>query len=480
MVIVSPTYGQGLWPTFHNDAQRTGYSLRPGPSSETLLWSDTTGGGIRSSPAIAGDGTVYIGSLDSNLYAVDEKGTLKWQYSAGGEVYSPPAIGTDGTIYFGSIDGYLYALEDSVTYGKLRWQFAASGAIRSPTLIGAQGILYFKAVPNKFYAVNPNGTEKWVYTPETGVGNDGAGVTLSPDSATLYFIAGTGSGPATRAEVYAIDTSGTLNWTIDIGAIPFNYPADVSPLVDTGGIIYVPTLDAPFYAINPDGSEKWQTSFNVSTLRSTPALGPDGTIYVGSSSSLIAINSSDGSFGWSFPTPSGRSVYTSPAVDSAGVIYFGDDDNWNLYAVDPDGTLKWTFSQGGVNLFPDIAGSPAIGWDSTVIFGSASTNIIYALGKELTGLNEESQPLKRESRFLCAPSIFRNRITLKFTEASTLPLKISLYSVYGGSVFERSYASTPFFVVLDDGKITGLSSGIYFLSVSSGRRRLKTIKLIKL
>jgi outer membrane protein assembly factor BamB len=481
--ITSSVYGQELWPTFHNDAQRTGYASRPGPSDENLLWSYTTGGKIRSSPAISDDSTVYIGSFNNNLYAIDKEGNLKWEFVTDSIIYSPPAIGADGVIYFGSLDGNLYALEDSVTYGKLRWQFPASGAIRSPILIGAKGILYFKAESNKFYAVNPDGSERWVYNPEGGVGNDGAGVTLSPDSTTLYFIAGTGSGPETRAEVYALDTSKTLLWTFDIGGIPFNYPADVSPLVDANGVIYVPTLDAPFYAINPDGIEKWHTSFNVSTLRSTPALGSDGTIYVGSSTSLVAINSADGSAKWTFPTPSGRSVWSSPVIDIADVIYFGDDDNWNLFAVSPAGSLKWTFAPGGEELFNDIASSPAVGWDSTIIFGSASNNILYVLGREVVGVVKTNGNKKwygpvpavitgKKGYLEVSPNPFSDKVTINLVMYDVgcrmYETSLNIYDISGRLVksfsltTNHSALGTALFWNGKDDFGNQLSSGIYF------------------
>ena len=38
-----------------------------------LLWSFETGGMVRSSPAIGSDGTVYVGSTDHKVYALDGK-----------------------------------------------------------------------------------------------------------------------------------------------------------------------------------------------------------------------------------------------------------------------------------------------------------------------------------------------------------------------------------------------------------------------
>ncbi len=66
----------------------------------TDRWTYSTGNTV-STAALASDGTIYVGSGDYNLYAINPDGTLKWSYTAGDAVYSP-AVGTDGTIYAGS------------------------------------------------------------------------------------------------------------------------------------------------------------------------------------------------------------------------------------------------------------------------------------------------------------------------------------------------------------------------------------------
>ncbi|MBI2250314.1 MAG: PQQ-like beta-propeller repeat protein, partial [Brevundimonas diminuta] len=72
---------------------------------------DATGGWITSSPAVGADGTVYVGSWNNNLYALNPDGSTKWSYPTGGSVESSPAIAADGTVYVGSNDGKLYALK---------------------------------------------------------------------------------------------------------------------------------------------------------------------------------------------------------------------------------------------------------------------------------------------------------------------------------------------------------------------------------
>ena len=86
-----------------------------GAANPTTNWETpySTGGTIFSSPAIAADGTVYIGSNDNKLHAINSDGSSKWTFTTGDWVDSTPAIGADGTVYFGSWDNQLYAIDPS-------------------------------------------------------------------------------------------------------------------------------------------------------------------------------------------------------------------------------------------------------------------------------------------------------------------------------------------------------------------------------
>lgn len=96
-----------------------------------------------------------------------------------------------------------------------------------------------------------------------------------------------------------------------------------------------------------------------------------------------------------------------------------------------------------------------------------------------TGVDEQKSQLS-SSPFLIS-SLFRDKITLKFSKPLETSLQIALYDVAGRPVFERVFSSISNAVTLEDEKIKNLSSGIYFLSVLSGERRYcKAIKLIKL
>ncbi|MEF8874404.1 MAG: PQQ-binding-like beta-propeller repeat protein, partial [Candidatus Thermoplasmatota archaeon] len=109
------------WSKFRGDKKNTGLSpYEVSDINGNERWSFDLGGEIQSSPAIGEDGTIYIGSRDGNLYAVNPDGTERWTFETGDMITSSPAIGEDGKIYIGSRDGNLYAVNPD---GREKWSF---------------------------------------------------------------------------------------------------------------------------------------------------------------------------------------------------------------------------------------------------------------------------------------------------------------------------------------------------------------------
>jgi outer membrane protein assembly factor BamB len=98
-------------------------------------WVFRTGGRVYSSPAIGSDGTVYIGSMDGKVFALDGKtGAKIWEFyiSVNGFVHSSPAIGPDGTVYVLGNNGRLYAIKtDSKGPAKSPWPMFGQNAQRT-------------------------------------------------------------------------------------------------------------------------------------------------------------------------------------------------------------------------------------------------------------------------------------------------------------------------------------------------------------
>lgn len=136
---------------------------------------------------------------------------------------------------------------------------------------------------------------------------------------------------------------------------------------------FSPAFQFVIPVIGGQGTLKWSYTIG-GTVESSPAIGSDGTIYVGSYY-LFAINP-DGTLKWSFTTAG--PVNSSPAIGSDGTIYVGSDDT-GLYAINPDGTLKWSFTLGYYYIpYAYFTSSPAIGSDGTIYVGSTH-QILYAI-----------------------------------------------------------------------------------------------------
>jgi outer membrane protein assembly factor BamB len=100
---------------------------------------------------------------------------------------------------------------------------------------------------------------------------------------------------------------------------------------------------------------------------SPPSLAKDGTIYASTSEALYAVNP-DGILKWEFPLPQNNKRSFS-VVGNDGTIYLGTGAGI-IYALSPDGKVKWEFNTRGIMWHP-----PAI----------SSEGMIYAVSIQRTG-----------------------------------------------------------------------------------------------
>jgi outer membrane protein assembly factor BamB len=350
LVIFSPSV-TAVDTMFRADPQHTGiFDGRGVVNSNISVWRFVTGGVVSSSPAIA-DGSVFFGSDDGNLYAVDAAtGEEKWHFLTGKGVASSPAI-VQGVVYAGSYDNNLYAV-DAVT-GRERWRFkTASFVTSSPTV--SDGIVYFGSDDDHLYAVNAaTGTVKWAFATESDVSSTPA------VSGGMVFVG------SNDKNLYAINTAtGMQQWEFRTRSY-----IQSSPAVGNG-IVYVGSNDNNVYALDAmTGTEKWRFATG-GAVTSSPAVS-QGVVYVGShDTNLYAVDAVSGRERWRFAT--GNIVSSSPAI-ADGVIYFGSLDG-RLYAIDAvTGIVNWQFSTGR-----GIYSSPAVA-DGMVYVGSYDKNL-YAVG----------------------------------------------------------------------------------------------------
>ncbi len=343
-----------VWSMYKHDPQHTGQSSFKGTEDNTLRWKFPTGERIQSSPVLGSDGTVYIGSHDSNLYAINPDGTEKWRFGAKMRIDSTAALAPDDTIYFGSWDKNMYSITSS---GKGQWRVQMSDQISSSPTVGPDNTIYIGADDGFLYAITPDGTLKWSFRTGERVFSSPS---IAPDG-TVYV-------GSFDSNLYAINPDGTEKWRFKTDGFVFS-----SPSISADGTIYFGSYDNRTYAIHPNGTMKWSFA-TESWVQSSPSIAPDGTVYVGSfDSNLYAINP-DGTEKWRFKTDG--LVVSSPAIDSEGTIYIGSVDTF-LYAINPDGTEKWRFKTDD-----RIFSSPAIDSEGTIYIGSVDGSL-YAIGKPL-------------------------------------------------------------------------------------------------
>ena len=321
-----------------------------GPPGQ-VRWTYTTGDQVDSSPAVAG-GTVYIGSHDHKVYALDAAtGRLRWSYTTGDLVGSGPAV-AGGTVYAGSNDGKVYAL-DAAT-GRLRWFYTTGNhVVADPAVAG--GTVYVGSDDHKVYALDAaTGRLRWTYT-------TGSAVVACPAVADGTVYAGSWD-----HKVYALDAAtGRLRWSYTIttgGAL------DSGPAV-AGGTVYADSNDGKVYALDAaTGRLRWSYTTG-SALVGGPAVA-GGTVYAGSDDHKVyALDAATGRLRWAYTT--GGALDSDPAV--AGGTVYADSNDGKVYALDAaTGRLRWTYTTGDSGFsVPAVAGG-------TVYVGS-DDHKVYAL-----------------------------------------------------------------------------------------------------
>jgi outer membrane protein assembly factor BamB len=187
---------------------------------------------------------------------------------------------------------------------------------------------------------------------------------------------------------------GHVVWSVGVGEVDW-----CSPAVGTDGTIYQGDLDGRLWAINPDGSLKWKRRFRGADLaESSPTLTADGRrMYFGihnSPGKIYCLDTTTGDVIWVYLIPEGGGgIVSSPAIGPDGTIYVGTGD-WfegnpgdigddRFFAIHPDGTLKWVFrdhQDTGTERTAFFANA-SIGVDGTIYIGSFK-GYFYALRDE--------------------------------------------------------------------------------------------------
>lgn len=359
---------------FKGDAQLTGVYDAPSPRRLVgVRFTFSAGGPIRSTPAVV-DGSLYVGSADGSLYALDaQTGRERWHVALGAGISASPCVAFD-TVFVTSRDGKLHALASAD--GARRWSldlgkdlgdknywdfYTSSPIVRDATLYVGSGDGRVRAVDAR------SGHVVWSH-------DAGSRVRSTPAVSADAVVFGTMSG-----HVVALDRqTGKQRWRFatDGASRTFsdreNDTTSVfgSASID-GGVVAIGGRDGQAYGIDlATGTLKWKTTHDGSSWILSTAIDK-GSVFIGSGSAAI-VQSADLQSGverWRFATAS--AVFSSPTV--AGSVVLFNDFLGTLYAVDKNGgTELWKFPLGERAFStPVVSGG--------IVYASSDEGTLYAL-----------------------------------------------------------------------------------------------------
>ena len=160
-----------------------------------------------------------------------------------------------------------------------------------------------------------------------------------------------------------------------------------SPALGPDGSVVVGSHDGDLHVVSREGKALWRYSTG-DLIFSSPAIFRGAVAYIGSDDdNLYALDLANHRPLWRYrvgacphtvgvgPEVSRCDVDAGPTIGSNGIIYTGGDA---IYAINPDGTLRWRYATGG-----HVSSAPALLPDGTVIAGSQD-NVVYAIGPDGT------------------------------------------------------------------------------------------------
>jgi len=350
----SPADNQTDWPMFRGSPALTGISDVELPSNLKLRWTFQAKDSIESSAAIVGE-TVYFGSMDGALYALDlASGKQRWRYATSGPVQESSPCVYNGIVYVGDLNGVLHAVD--VFSGKARWTFAAAAEIKSsPNVFGNR--VYFGSYDQNLYCLSADhGSLIWKFTTQGPVH-----CTPAIDKKYVYI---SGCDETFRA----IDaTSGKQTYELPLGA----YTGASAAI--RGDHAYAGTFGNEVLGIDLlHHSIQWVYRHPTRSFPfySSAAVAPDRVVLGGRDKMVHCIERATGKEIWTFLTKA--RVESSPLVTGSHV-YIGSNDGV-LYELDlASGQKTWDFIAGA-----PLSASPAASRGSLVI--GSQDGVLYCFG----------------------------------------------------------------------------------------------------
>ncbi|MBV8136095.1 MAG: PQQ-binding-like beta-propeller repeat protein [Deltaproteobacteria bacterium] len=275
-------------------------------TSDRMLHSiDTTGHQVFDRPAgglaaaVAPDGTIFAQGTTSWIYGLDNRGRPKWKAQVG---TGNGPLAADGTAVYAGENGNLIALSD----GQTSWSLPVGNPTRGVIIPGGVAVA---SNGGDIAAATANGSWLWNFAPAGGFRGE-----LAVANGVVYAGSATGG-------IYALDAStGSVIWRV-----PSSAPVTSGPSVSGTGLIFFGS-DA-LYAVDSSGTVQWSSKSLVPLPHAIAALS-SGTVFdaidVVASSAMLDLG---GNVEWS-------------ARDLGTVVQVSAGPSGSVYVASSDGNVR--------------------------------------------------------------------------------------------------------------------------------------------
>lgn len=304
-----------------------------GPIAPKVGWRAHVDGPVAAQVTASPDeSTLYVATFGGSLVAVARAdGSPRWSVPLGERAYSTPLVHENGTIYVGTDAKKLVAVSPK---GEVLFRLETDGEADTGPVPGKDGTVVV-AAGKYVYAARRGGDLAWRYAAKNkvftspAVTEDGQVIVGSQDH-----------------HVHALTPAGALAWTVDLGA-----DVDGAPAIADDGSIYVGTDAADVVKLDAKGHIAWRTAVG-GFVRGTLSIARNGDVLAGTygpAPRVVRLSPEGvvrGAFAIRGTGAREFGIHGGPLEDAGGVLYFGAQDD-AVYAVAPDGSLRWRFETKG-------------------------------------------------------------------------------------------------------------------------------------
>lgn len=377
------------WPMFQYDERRSGCaetkSLPLGSPTES--WRVETGDAVWGSPAVIDD-TVYIGSYDGNMYALETAtGSERWRFRTADRIDSSPAYFRN-TLYFGSFDQNVYAVDART--GREKWRLGTGEFIRSGPYVDDEHVYVgggcWILECHQYYDIEPAHGERVT---------DRSGILYAIDRASgeidwwRRFDGGAMGSPLSDGDSIYISTNEgrVYSFTKDRGIQEWQFQGDMwilgTPTI-VDDVLIIGDMNGIVHGLDPEtGDQLWEqdldaeyVSASVTYCDDTAYISAPGEPADGDAEGLLypartfALDPQSGEIDWTFESEALEIGSTAAMVDDT--LYFGS--HWGpspgIYAISSEGEERWRFE-----VDTGVGSSPAV-HDGRLFFGEIGGDVV--------------------------------------------------------------------------------------------------------